>query len=228
MTKVVSFSLWGKNPKYTVGAIKNAEIAQKAYPDYECWFYIHKPSVPKDIIDKLSKFSNCKVILKEGDLNKCNPMNWRFQPIDEPNVQIMLSRDTDSRISKREKEAVDCWLKEGTLFHIMRDHPYHECGKRPILGGMFGTKKIPNLPNWSSVLKQFTSNQYFNDMDFLQQKVYPLIKNDSTIHATFHKYESHAKNFPTPYYKYKFVGEVYEANGTRNKEHVKALIKALG
>ena len=135
MTKVVSFSLWGKNPKYTVGAIKNAEIAQKAYPDYECWFYIHKPSVPKDIIDKLSKFSNCKVILKEGDLNKCNPSMWRFQPIDDPNVQIILSRDTDSRISKREKEAVDCWLKEGTLFHIMRDHPYHGCHK--IFAGMF-------------------------------------------------------------------------------------------
>ena len=27
--KVLSFSLWGDNPKYTVGAIKNSELAKK-------------------------------------------------------------------------------------------------------------------------------------------------------------------------------------------------------
>ena len=32
MTKVIGFSLWGDNPKYTVGATRNAQLARKIYP----------------------------------------------------------------------------------------------------------------------------------------------------------------------------------------------------
>ncbi len=34
MNKVISFSLWGDNPKYTIGAIKNAELSKTIYPDW--------------------------------------------------------------------------------------------------------------------------------------------------------------------------------------------------
>ncbi len=36
MKRVISYSLWGDNPKYTIGAIKNAELALTYYPDFEC------------------------------------------------------------------------------------------------------------------------------------------------------------------------------------------------
>ena len=39
-----------------------------------------------------------------------------------PLVEIMMPRDTDTRIFLREKLAVDEWLKSGKLIHIMRDH----------------------------------------------------------------------------------------------------------
>ena len=32
MKKVISFCLWGNDPKYNVGAIRNAEIAKEIYP----------------------------------------------------------------------------------------------------------------------------------------------------------------------------------------------------
>jgi len=32
MKKVVSFSLWGDNPIYNIGAIRNAELAKEIYP----------------------------------------------------------------------------------------------------------------------------------------------------------------------------------------------------
>jgi len=144
MKKVITFSLWGNNPTYTIGAIRNAEIAKEMYPDFECWYYIHKETVPQKIIDTLSKLDNTKIILKIGDLSKCKPMMWRFEAIDEPDVEIMMSRDTDTRILLREKLAVDKWLKSYKLFHIMRDHPYHD---NIILGGMFGTKKLKIFQN---------------------------------------------------------------------------------
>jgi hypothetical protein len=52
MKKIISFSLWGDNPKYTVGAIKNAELALSIYPDWICRYYIGK-STPQEIIDEL-------------------------------------------------------------------------------------------------------------------------------------------------------------------------------
>jgi len=39
MKKVISFSLWGDNPTYNIGAIKNAKLALDYYPDFECWFW---------------------------------------------------------------------------------------------------------------------------------------------------------------------------------------------
>ena len=47
--KIIAFSLWGNNPKYTVGAIKNADIAGKLFPEWICRFYIGK-SVPENIV----------------------------------------------------------------------------------------------------------------------------------------------------------------------------------
>ena len=33
--KVITFSLWGNNPRYTVGAIKNADLAAQMRADVE-------------------------------------------------------------------------------------------------------------------------------------------------------------------------------------------------
>ena len=57
---------------------------------------------------------------------------WRFETIDDPDVEINMSRDTDTRILLREKLAVDEWLASGKTFHIMRDHPHHINETTPI------------------------------------------------------------------------------------------------
>jgi hypothetical protein len=143
MKKIISFCLWGNNPTYNIDAIRNAEDALILYPDFECWFYIDKNTVPHETIEKLILLSNTKIILKDEDITNeySTPMMWRFEPIDDPEVEIIMSRDTDTRFTQREKLAVNEWLSTNKTFHIMRDHPHHNfC----ILGGMFGTKKYQN------------------------------------------------------------------------------------
>ena len=226
MKKVISFSLWGDKTQYTIGAIRNADIAKEIYPDFECWFYIHKESVPENIIEELSKRSNVKIIYKTGDLNTCKPMMWRFEPIDEPTVEVMLSRDTDTRIWLREKLAVDEWLRSDKKFHIMRDHPHHEY---LILGGMFGTRKMPEFIWKDNFNKVIQYEIRFYDQNFLKDIIYPLIKNDCLIHASFHKYEGNkCKNFPIPYdNEFKFVGEYVYADESRSQSHIDALKNSL-
>ena len=227
MKKVISFSLWGDNPTYTIGAIINAELAKIYYPDFECWFYIHQETVPEEIINELTQLRNTKVILKTGDLSVSRPMMWRFEAIDEPDVEIMMSRDTDTRFLLREKLAVQEWLESGKTFHIMRDHPHHTF---TILGGMFGTRKISNISSWKIIINninQASSRDY--DQTFLNQYIYPHINNDSLVHSSFtiHPGEN-AKPFPIPYCKdYKFVGEYVYQDESRSKYHIDELIKNI-
>jgi hypothetical protein len=225
MKYIISFSLWGNNPTYNIGAIRNAELAIDFYPGFECWFYIHFESVPKETIDILEKMKHVKIIFKNGELNNeiCKPRTWRYEAIDNDDVFIMIPRDTDSRFTLREKLAVEEWLKSDKTFHIMRDHPHHNF---VILGGMFGTKKIKNLENWTNSINNFNQTDCrFYDQDFLRDIIYPLIKNDAIIHSTFHKYENElCKNFPIAYDDtYKFVGEYIYADETRSLNHIEIL-----
>ena len=135
MKKVVSFCLWGDNPKYTIGAIRNAELAKEYYPDWECRFYLAN-TVPKDILDQLNRFDNVKLVFMEKD-SSWDGMFWRFYPITDPDVEVMISRDTDCRITDREARAVNEWLESGKTLHVMRDHPMHT---EPIMGGMWGCR----------------------------------------------------------------------------------------
>ena len=225
MVKVISFSLWGNLTQYTIGSIKNADVAKELYPDFECWFYVHKESVPNDIIDQLKNKSNVKIFFKSGDINLLKPRTWRFEAIDEPEVEVMLSRDTDTRIWKREVFAVNEWINSDKIFHIMRDHPHHGY---TVLAGMFGTKKINNF-NWISNLQNYiVKDGHFYDQDFLKEMVYPLIKDSCLIHASFHKYEINAKPFPIPYDdKFNFVGEYVYADESRSEPHIVALKNSL-
>ena len=63
-------------------------------------------------------------------------MFWRFYPI-ESDIDIMLSRDVDSRITEREMNLVNQWIESDKTFHIIRDHMGH---KIEILGGTWGCK----------------------------------------------------------------------------------------
>jgi len=134
--KIISFSLWGNEPMYTIGAIRNAELAETVYPGWICRFYIGD-DVAEDIVDKLKSFDNTEVIVMKDEENDWQGMFWRFYAIENEGVDIVIFRDTDSRLSDREYEAVLEWQNSGAYFHIMRDHPYHT---EAIMGGMWGCK----------------------------------------------------------------------------------------
>jgi hypothetical protein len=136
--KVISFSLWGDSPTYTVGAVRNADLAAVLFPDWTCVFYCFE-SVPSTTISQLQSRQNVLVRPVGGEYSSADSrgMFHRFLPADEEGVEYMMSRDTDSRLSERERLAVDEWISSGADLHIMRDHPYHGA---PMLGGMWGVK----------------------------------------------------------------------------------------
>ena len=72
-------------------------------------------------------------------------MFWRFLVANDHTVDRYIIRDADSRVSQRERDAVNDWINSGLKFHTMKDHPKHHGW--PILGGTWGGVKdaIPPL-----------------------------------------------------------------------------------
>jgi len=204
MTKVIAFSLWGKNPKYTIGAIRNTELAKEIYPGWICRFYTGD-DVSEDIENQL--VSNGAEVCKM-DGSSWNGMFWRFFAADSPD--IMISRDTDSRLGWREKAAVDEWLASDKDFHIMRDHPYHAT---EILGGMWGVRN-GLLSGIKDMIANYNTGSYDNkyqvDQNFLREIIWPLVKDKSFVHdpyfSTGHEFPTERKNMQD------FVGQVFNEN----------------
>ena len=200
--KVIAFSLWGDNPKYTIGAINNVKVAKKLFPDWTCRFYFG-PDVPKYIIRTLCDLdAECSMMSESG----WNGMFWRFFAADSHDV--VLSRDTDSRLGEREKSAVDDWLKSEKDFHIMRDHPYHDTS---ILGGMWGVRNglLKGIKDMIRVYdKKSFDDKYQVDQNFLREVIYPMVKDKSMVHDEFFENMPFPNNAPERT-SVNFVGQVF-------------------
>ena len=145
---------------------------------------------------------NCEVIRKseEGDWTG---MFWRFEAAADPTVDIMLSRDCDSRLNSREAEAVKEWLGGPGNFHIMRDHPYHGT---EILGGMWGSRGT--IPNIIDAMNNFEKGDYWQvDQNFLKT-IYQQVKPFACVHDEFFEKKPFPKDAPARTNSY-FVGQVY-------------------
>lgn len=216
--KIISFSLWGDNPKYCVGALKNAELASIIYPGWVCRFYVGK-STPLQYINKLTSFKNTEVYIMKEQGNWLS-MFWRFLAIDDTAADIIIIRDTDSRLNYREKSAVDEWLNSDKAYHIMRDHPYHG---NVMLGGMWGARKPVLINFYNEINKYLLKDAYNIDQDFLANIVYPSIKNNVIVHDEFFS----NNKFPTKRNGLEFVGQVFMEDDTTVVEHVEILNKHI-
>lgn len=206
MTKVIAFSLWGTNPKYTIGAVRNAELAKEIYPGWTCRFYTGD-DVPEDIENQLLD-NGAEVCNMDG--SDWNGMFWRFFAAD--GEDIMISRDTDSRLGLREKAAVDEWLISDKDFHIMRDHPYH---RTEILGGMWGVRN-GLLKGIKDMIHNYDKgsfdNKYQVDQNFLRDIVYPLVSDNAIVHDEYFL-DPDRRPFPMKRMNPQdFVGQVYDEN----------------
>jgi len=221
MKKVISFSIYGDQPMYTIGILRNLELAKIIYPDWKVYVY-YNDTVPMDMIEKYKSFDNCEVF---DMTNFPGPgVLWRFTP--KENVERFISRDGDSRLSMREKYAVDEWISSGKSLHIMRDHPHHGV---PIYAGLVGlvvTEDL-NLKNDITTFIGYNAHQNLNlfnkyiDTPFLNQYVYErFVSNGDVIcHDSCHTQFPYSKPFPTKMEDQRFIGEIYDQFDNRKEQY---------
>ena len=135
MSKIISMSVWGNDPSYSIGAIKNAQIAKKLFPDWMCRIFVNE-TVPTYYINDMLKLTN--VELAQVDRKNVFGAYWRFYSMFQNEDDIVISRDSDSRLSERELRCVNEWIQIDKKFSIIRDHYSHY--DWPMLAGMWGMK----------------------------------------------------------------------------------------
>ena len=107
-------------------------------------------------------------------------MYWRFLAAGDPEAEIVLIRDVDTRFGLRDKQANDAWLASGKDYHIIRDEVRH--GEK-IMGGLLSVgKQLPYIAQWIDEWK--FQDCFFGDQYFLAMKVYPYIRDRSFIQTS--------------------------------------------
>tara|TARA_S200002703_G_scaffold107023_1_gene92963 strand:+ start:909 stop:1673 length:765 start_codon:yes stop_codon:yes gene_type:complete len=236
MKKLITFSLWGDDPKYRTGALRNIELAPKFYPGWTLRFYVAKDDCGKCNSGMAHEFTrwNYQDEFVETDTQvelvlvdepaDWRGMFWRFRPASEDDVDVFISRDCDSRLSNREAAAVQEWLDGPKLVHSMGDHPYHFNPSQALMGGMFGMKRHA-FPQMAKLIDEFCQ-QYPDawqcDQDFLKQHVFPLVAHKvhatSDIHPGCHK-------FPIPRDGDNFIGAIIGPNEEKLHPEHHAMVK---
>lgn len=202
MSKIISFSLWGDASRYCIGAVKNAELAQEIFPDWQCKFFVDE-SVPEDYIKTLSEFSNSEVIMTTD--SEVFGAFWRFYPMFESDDNIVISRDVDSRLSHREFRCVTEWMESDKKYSIIRDHDRHY--DWPILAGMWGMKGKFD-PKFLPMMNHYAGHHFYTiDQLFLRDQIWKYAKEDCLIHG-FNEVEWMKEDRDLNH----FIGQGYDEN----------------
>ena len=177
MKKIISMSAWGNSPRFGFGAVENSEIAKSIFPDWIVRVFVNN-TLPQKYIDILSQMNNVEVC--EVDDKNMFGAFWRFLSFYEED-SIVLSRDSDSRLTSREKKYVDEWIESDKKFSIIRDHPRHY--DWPILAGMWGSKTPLDEKILDSMNEYCHQHFYTCDQIWLKEKIWPIAQNDCIIHG---------------------------------------------
>lgn len=153
MNPVISFSLFGTNMKYYVGAERNVQDIKELLPNWDINIY-HNNNVLPDYKLRLSELGanliNVEDVILGNKTSDHFPYFWRF--ISFLDNRITLVRDLDSRISTREITYINRWLDSDCDYFIIRDHPWHS----PVPSGLFGIKR--KIPKFETHLANYIEN----------------------------------------------------------------------
>ena len=212
--RVISYGLYGADPRYTVGVVRNAQLAPLVYPGWRVRVYLDN-TVPAAVRAELKSLNvELQTMGGDGMGGGIGGMFWRFLVAADAGVDRFIVRDCDSRLNPRERLAVEEWIQSGKRVHTLRDHPNHD---RPLNGGMWGGVKLAVADMATLVRKWSNREAYMGDLDFLNQQVWPRadVKGSQLGHDAY-TCTKHPNSRPFPSRRpadYQHVGQVFFGDG---------------
>ena len=197
MKNIISYSLWGDDPKYTMGAIHNSNLIEKIFPGWIMRVY-HNDTVPKNILKQLRNNKFVELIHVHENKFSWGGLYWRFYVQDDKSVDRYIIRDLDCRLNRSDKACIDEWISSGKSFHLARCVAVHDI---EILGGLWGAIRSDLNINIIQEIQKFHNqiqpNHRGPDQQFLKHIIWPLIKGKCLVHGLDFNYNSGVvRDFP--------------------------------
>ena len=167
---VISYALWGDDPKWVEGLEANVALAREFYPGWEVSVCCSPGWLDKPLPDGCWKV-------------RCQTDGWGLlfsRMFVSAGDRTWLIRDLDSRITKREADAVAEWLDGPMAYHSMHDHEAHFW---PLMGGMWGGRK-PIQGLFRAMVEWPAKGGYMDDQRFLAKRVFPAIQDEVCHHSS--------------------------------------------
>lgn len=188
---IISFSLYGNQPRYCEMAVLNVLAAHQHLPDFVCRFYVDA-TVPIALLNRLEALgAQCIHI---DDKTKRMPATfWRFLAMDDAQADWVLVRDVDSLIDAKDAWCVQDWRQSGYDFHVIRDDC---CHTELILAGLFGIRSgvVGNIQTLIDRFLQQSGSaawERYADQLFLRNFIWPLVRQHTLTHDQIYSYGEH-------------------------------------
>jgi hypothetical protein len=157
--KLISFALFGADPKYRRGMLDNVRAASTFFPGWKLLIYCDRV--------------NHDALMQE-DLG--------------PDAEVVLFRDADSIFTSREQAAVTEWLASDKDTHIIRDHPYHKSPVMGGLLGVRGAAMQRLAALAKDRMSSHRLTEYGDDQVFLTRDFYPKAIRSALVHTNCVRY----------------------------------------
>ena len=230
-------SLYGKDPRYTWGVIRNAQLVPVYLPGWTLRVYIAADqappelSVPPRIINKLRLLG--AQVVEVSTRNSITPRNWRLLVANDEQIDYFLIRDADTRLSEREAVIIKDWLsttvKNGprsNVIHCIRDHPKH--ADKAVVDGLWGGRPgalhqllrqniAEMIDRAVSETKSSSVNRTKSTMTFMNQVLWPAVSNFSYCHDSVSPCDRWTpllsrRPFPLPRQGRQYIGQKFDAH----------------
>jgi len=217
---LISFSLYGRKPKYCETAVLNCSAAKAYLPNFTCRFYVDE-TVPVDVLRRLKELS-AEIVFVGGRAASFPGTFWRFLALDDEGANFVLVRDADSIIEAREVHCVNEWIASQKPFHIIRDDC---CHTELIQAGLFAAKS-GILNKIEERIANFVASDTnlpigrFSDQVFLRKCVWPVVRDHALTHDSVYSYGSEVRDIPaavagTPGVRNHFIGATFASRGVQ-------------
>lgn len=206
---VFSFCLYGPyNARYYPGMIENIQLIQRHFPEWFVFVYVGS-DVPPEMVSMLQ--SAPRVVLRFTGKTGIENMIERFYAIDEPDVDLMVVRDADSRVHSRDRWAIHDFLASPQfVLHTIRDHKEHSAS---IMGGLWAIRKSSGI-DMHAEYEAYKLNPEDRgialDQNFLSCRIYPKLRDRILVHlgrGTSTPRET-IRGFPTPWTERLYCGQI--------------------
>jgi len=243
--KVISMSLYGNDPYYIWGVLRNAQLVPVYLPDWTLRVYVaanpapSELAVPPRVINKLRLLG--AQIAYVSTQSGMAARNWRLLVANDQHVDYFLVRNADTRLSEREAAAVRDWLSvaekngsQSAIIHCIRDHPKH--AEQAIVDGLWGgrPRALRQLlkQNITQMMDSITSSRSSSSVKstnnimrtLLNQLLWPVVSNFSYCHDSVSPCDrwtpsSSRRGFPLPRQGQEYIGQKFDYNQELLSKH---------